>query len=156
MLNNVQGLIGFCRSVCGDVFYYTLNVGWAWGWRSWLFIGAVILKSAPSSWMNWACPCLLFYTFAAFMLSTQLNYMAEENKLAPNCICVLKKHVTNILKDGRYALFLYISHLCIKILLPVCVIVLIIVSIFMNSLPKLSAYKAIFSSLWWCLIADGW
>uniref|UniRef100_A0A8C6KMK6 Replication protein A subunit n=1 Tax=Nothobranchius furzeri TaxID=105023 RepID=A0A8C6KMK6_NOTFU len=35
------------------------------------------------------------------MLSTQLNYLAEENILAPNCVCILKKHVTNILKDGR-------------------------------------------------------
>lgn len=43
--------------------------------------------------------------FSAFMLSTQLNYLIEENKLAQNCICVLKRHVTNILKDGRYCLF---------------------------------------------------
>lgn len=35
------------------------------------------------------------------MLSTQLNCMAEDNSLAPNCICILKRHVTNILKDGR-------------------------------------------------------
>uniref|UniRef100_A0A8C4I9B3 Replication protein A subunit n=1 Tax=Dicentrarchus labrax TaxID=13489 RepID=A0A8C4I9B3_DICLA len=41
------------------------------------------------------------HTLSSFMLSTQLNYMAEENILAPNCICVLKRHVTNILKDGR-------------------------------------------------------
>lgn len=46
---------------------------------------------------------LLFDPSAAFMLSTQLNFMAEENVLAPNCICILKKHVTNILKDKRYA-----------------------------------------------------
>uniref|UniRef100_A0A8C7KY05 Replication protein A subunit n=1 Tax=Oncorhynchus kisutch TaxID=8019 RepID=A0A8C7KY05_ONCKI len=37
----------------------------------------------------------------AFMLSTQLNPMAEDNRLAPNCICQLKRSVTNILKDGR-------------------------------------------------------
>lgn len=43
------------------------------------------------------------------MLSTQLNHMAEENILAPNCICNLKRHVTNILKDGRYTHFLHIS-----------------------------------------------
>uniref|UniRef100_A0A8C7YYS6 Replication protein A subunit n=1 Tax=Oryzias sinensis TaxID=183150 RepID=A0A8C7YYS6_9TELE len=36
-----------------------------------------------------------------FMLSTQLNCMAEENILAQNCVCVLKRHVTNVLKDGR-------------------------------------------------------
>uniref|UniRef100_A0A3B5LML2 Replication protein A subunit n=1 Tax=Xiphophorus couchianus TaxID=32473 RepID=A0A3B5LML2_9TELE len=40
-------------------------------------------------------------TPAAFMLSTQLNYMAEENLLVPNCVCVLKRQVTNVLKDGR-------------------------------------------------------
>ncbi|KAJ0063749.1 hypothetical protein NL108_006693, partial [Boleophthalmus pectinirostris] len=36
-----------------------------------------------------------------FMLCTQLNYMAEDNTLAPHCICLIKRHVTNILKDGR-------------------------------------------------------
>lgn len=41
------------------------------------------------------------HTLSSFMLSTQLNFMAEQEKLAPNCICVLKRHVTNILKDGR-------------------------------------------------------
>uniref|UniRef100_A0A8C2XGG7 Replication protein A subunit n=1 Tax=Cyclopterus lumpus TaxID=8103 RepID=A0A8C2XGG7_CYCLU len=41
------------------------------------------------------------HTLSSFMLSTQLNFMAEENLLAPNCICILKKHVTNILKDKR-------------------------------------------------------
>uniref|UniRef100_A0A3B4UCM0 Replication protein A subunit n=1 Tax=Seriola dumerili TaxID=41447 RepID=A0A3B4UCM0_SERDU len=41
------------------------------------------------------------HTLSSFMLSTQLNCLAEENRLAPNCICVLKRHVTNILKDGR-------------------------------------------------------
>ncbi|KAG7484777.1 hypothetical protein MATL_G00054340 [Megalops atlanticus] len=41
------------------------------------------------------------YTMSSFMLSTQLNPMAEQNLLAPNCICLLKKNVTNTLKDGR-------------------------------------------------------
>ncbi|KAM6932268.1 replication protein A 70 kDa DNA-binding subunit isoform 2-T2 [Lycodopsis pacificus] len=41
------------------------------------------------------------HTLSSMMLSTQLNYMAEENILVPNCICLLKKHVTNILKDKR-------------------------------------------------------
>ncbi|XP_037329613.2 replication protein A 70 kDa DNA-binding subunit [Pungitius pungitius] len=41
------------------------------------------------------------HSMSSFMLSTQLNFMAEENVLAPNCICILKKHVTNILKDKR-------------------------------------------------------
>lgn len=44
--------------------------------------------------------------FSAFMLSTQLNYLIEENTLSLYCICVLKRHVTNILKDGRYGGFL--------------------------------------------------
>jgi len=38
---------------------------------------------------------------AAFMLSTQLNPMAEQNQLASNCVCMLKRSVTNVLKDGR-------------------------------------------------------
>ncbi|KAG9351622.1 hypothetical protein JZ751_022873 [Albula glossodonta] len=41
------------------------------------------------------------YTMSSFMLSTQLNPMAEQNLLAPNCICLVKKNVTNTLKDGR-------------------------------------------------------
>uniref|UniRef100_A0A8C6S8V1 Replication protein A subunit n=1 Tax=Neogobius melanostomus TaxID=47308 RepID=A0A8C6S8V1_9GOBI len=41
------------------------------------------------------------HSMTSFMLCTQLNYMAEENTLAPHCICVIKRHVTNILKDGR-------------------------------------------------------
>ncbi|XP_061682603.1 replication protein A 70 kDa DNA-binding subunit isoform X2 [Syngnathoides biaculeatus] len=41
------------------------------------------------------------HTMSSFMLCTQLNYMAEDNQLAPNCIILLKRHVTNILKDGR-------------------------------------------------------
>ncbi|KAG5269201.1 hypothetical protein AALO_G00199390 [Alosa alosa] len=41
------------------------------------------------------------HTMSSFMLSTQLNPMAEQNQLAPNCVCLLKKSVTNVLKDGR-------------------------------------------------------
>ncbi|XP_037533784.1 replication protein A 70 kDa DNA-binding subunit [Nematolebias whitei] len=41
------------------------------------------------------------HTLSSFMLTTQLNYMAEENILVQNCVCNLKRHVTNILKDGR-------------------------------------------------------
>uniref|UniRef100_A0A3B4AAN1 Replication protein A subunit n=1 Tax=Periophthalmus magnuspinnatus TaxID=409849 RepID=A0A3B4AAN1_9GOBI len=41
------------------------------------------------------------YSMTSFMLCTQLNYMAEDNTLAPHCICLIKRHVTNILKDGR-------------------------------------------------------
>ncbi|KAL2096114.1 hypothetical protein ACEWY4_008262 [Coilia grayii] len=41
------------------------------------------------------------YTMSSFMLSTQLNPLAEQNQLVPNCVCLLRKSVTNILKDGR-------------------------------------------------------
>uniref|UniRef100_A0A8C9R0A5 Replication protein A subunit n=1 Tax=Scleropages formosus TaxID=113540 RepID=A0A8C9R0A5_SCLFO len=41
------------------------------------------------------------HTMSAFMLSTQLNPMAEQNLVAPNCVCLIKKNVTNVLKDGR-------------------------------------------------------
>uniref|UniRef100_A0A667YIS4 Replication protein A subunit n=1 Tax=Myripristis murdjan TaxID=586833 RepID=A0A667YIS4_9TELE len=59
-------------------------------------------KTAP--WLNKLdlnARVLLLYPFTAFMLSTQLNPMAENNRLAPNCVCQLKKNVTNVLKDGR-------------------------------------------------------
>uniref|UniRef100_A0A672QIY0 Replication protein A subunit n=1 Tax=Sinocyclocheilus grahami TaxID=75366 RepID=A0A672QIY0_SINGR len=41
------------------------------------------------------------HTMSSFMLSTQLNPMAEQNQLASNCVCMLKRSVTNVLKDGR-------------------------------------------------------
>ncbi|KAL0973222.1 hypothetical protein UPYG_G00200540 [Umbra pygmaea] len=41
------------------------------------------------------------HSMSSFMLSTQLNPMAEDGRLSPNCICQLKRHVTNVLKDGR-------------------------------------------------------
>ncbi|XP_046892266.1 LOW QUALITY PROTEIN: replication protein A 70 kDa DNA-binding subunit [Hypomesus transpacificus] len=41
------------------------------------------------------------HSMSSFMLSTQLNPMAEDNRLAPNCLCQLKRNVTNVLKDGR-------------------------------------------------------
>ncbi|KAL1260826.1 hypothetical protein QQF64_008653, partial [Cirrhinus molitorella] len=41
------------------------------------------------------------HTMSSFMLSTQLNPMAEQNQLAANCVCMLKRNVTNVLKDGR-------------------------------------------------------
>uniref|UniRef100_A0A8C5CFE2 Replication protein A subunit n=1 Tax=Gadus morhua TaxID=8049 RepID=A0A8C5CFE2_GADMO len=43
------------------------------------------------------------HTMSYFMLSTQLNSLAEQNLLEPNCVCMLKKSVTNVLKDGRWA-----------------------------------------------------
>ncbi|KAI5626710.1 replication protein A 70 kDa DNA-binding subunit, partial [Silurus asotus] len=41
------------------------------------------------------------YTMSSFMLATPLNSLAEQNLVAPNCVCLLKKSVTNVLKDGR-------------------------------------------------------
>ncbi|KAJ8267219.1 hypothetical protein GJAV_G00139920 [Gymnothorax javanicus] len=41
------------------------------------------------------------YTMSSFMLSTHLNGLAEQSRMAPNCICQVKKNVTNTLKDGR-------------------------------------------------------
>ncbi|XP_057694257.1 replication protein A 70 kDa DNA-binding subunit isoform X2 [Corythoichthys intestinalis] len=41
------------------------------------------------------------HTMSSFMLCTQLNCMAEDNRLASNCIVLLKRHVTNVLRDGR-------------------------------------------------------
>ncbi|KAM7398140.1 hypothetical protein PAMA_006158 [Pampus argenteus] len=38
----------------------------------------------------------------SFLLATQLNYLPEDNLLLPNCVCMLKKTVTNTLKDGRH------------------------------------------------------
>ncbi|MBN3304615.1 RFA1 protein, partial [Amia calva] len=35
------------------------------------------------------------------MLATQLNPMVEQNILATNCICLIKRNVLNVLKDGR-------------------------------------------------------
>lgn len=45
------------------------------------------------------------------MLSTQLNYLIEENTLGLNAICVLKRHVTNILKDGRFVKVFFVCYL---------------------------------------------
>ncbi|KAG9265211.1 replication protein A 70 kDa DNA-binding subunit [Astyanax mexicanus] len=41
------------------------------------------------------------HTMSSFMLSTQLNYLAEQSLVAPNCVCTVKRSVTNVLKDGR-------------------------------------------------------
>ncbi|KAM7374453.1 hypothetical protein PAMP_007109 [Pampus punctatissimus] len=38
----------------------------------------------------------------SFLLATQLNYLPEDNLLLPNCVCMLKKTITNILNDGRH------------------------------------------------------
>ncbi|KAE8287392.1 Replication protein A 70 kDa DNA-binding subunit [Larimichthys crocea] len=41
------------------------------------------------------------HSFSSFLLATQLNSLPEENLLVPNCVCKLKKTVTNTLKDDR-------------------------------------------------------
>ncbi|XP_041707365.1 replication protein A 70 kDa DNA-binding subunit [Coregonus clupeaformis] len=41
------------------------------------------------------------HTMSSFMLAIQLNSLGEENCLLPHCVCLLKRSVTNILKDGR-------------------------------------------------------
>ncbi|XP_030633337.1 replication protein A 70 kDa DNA-binding subunit [Chanos chanos] len=41
------------------------------------------------------------HTMSSFMLSTQLNPLAEQDQLAPNSVCLIKRSVTNVLKDGR-------------------------------------------------------
>ncbi|KAJ7997406.1 hypothetical protein DPEC_G00228650 [Dallia pectoralis] len=38
---------------------------------------------------------------SSFLLATQLNSLYDENHLAPYCVCLLKKFLTNTLKDGR-------------------------------------------------------
>lgn len=40
----------------------------------------------------------------AFLLATQLNNLPEENLLVTNCVCKVKKTMTNTLADGRYVL----------------------------------------------------
>ncbi|XP_019952555.2 replication protein A 70 kDa DNA-binding subunit-like isoform X2 [Paralichthys olivaceus] len=41
------------------------------------------------------------HSSTSFLLVTQLNNLAEENLLEPNCVCMLKKTITNTLADGR-------------------------------------------------------
>ncbi|XP_023272389.1 replication protein A 70 kDa DNA-binding subunit isoform X4 [Seriola lalandi dorsalis] len=40
--------------------------------------------------------------WSSFLLATQLNKLAEENLLLPNCVCMLTKTITNTLADGRH------------------------------------------------------
>ncbi|XP_039613149.1 replication protein A 70 kDa DNA-binding subunit [Polypterus senegalus] len=41
------------------------------------------------------------HSLSSFMLGTQLNSLLEEELIAVNCICLIKKQVINTLKDGR-------------------------------------------------------
>ncbi|XP_044078682.1 replication protein A 70 kDa DNA-binding subunit-like isoform X2 [Siniperca chuatsi] len=41
------------------------------------------------------------HSLSSFLLATQLNSLSEENLLVPNCVCKLKKTITNTLSDGR-------------------------------------------------------
>lgn len=47
----------------------------------------------------------------AFLLATQLNSLPEGNLLVPNCVCEVKKNITNTLADGKYVLvFVFVFH----------------------------------------------
>lgn len=55
------------------------------------------------------CGCVFVYI--AFLLATQLNSLPEENLLVPNCVCEVKKNITNTLADGKYVLvFVFVFH----------------------------------------------
>uniref|UniRef100_A0A7N8WPF2 Replication protein A subunit n=1 Tax=Mastacembelus armatus TaxID=205130 RepID=A0A7N8WPF2_9TELE len=41
------------------------------------------------------------HSLSSFLLATQLNNLPEENLLVPNCVCILKKTITNSLSDDR-------------------------------------------------------
>uniref|UniRef100_A0A671U190 Replication protein A subunit n=1 Tax=Sparus aurata TaxID=8175 RepID=A0A671U190_SPAAU len=41
------------------------------------------------------------HSWSSFLLATQLNHLPEDNLLVPNCVCKVKKTVTNTLSDGR-------------------------------------------------------
>ncbi|XP_029303832.1 replication protein A 70 kDa DNA-binding subunit-like isoform X2 [Cottoperca gobio] len=41
------------------------------------------------------------HSWNSFLLATQLNHLKEENRLVPNCVCMVKKSIINKLSDGR-------------------------------------------------------
>ncbi|XP_040908163.1 replication protein A 70 kDa DNA-binding subunit-like isoform X2 [Toxotes jaculatrix] len=41
------------------------------------------------------------HCWSSFLLATQLNNLVDENLLVPNCVCMMKKTITNTLTDGR-------------------------------------------------------
>ncbi|XP_036974452.1 replication protein A 70 kDa DNA-binding subunit-like isoform X1 [Acanthopagrus latus] len=41
------------------------------------------------------------HSWSSFLLATQLNHLPENDLLVPNCVCKVKKTVTNTLSDGR-------------------------------------------------------
>lgn len=49
---------------------------------------------------------MMIFMRIAFLLATQLNNLPEENLLVNNCVCKVKKTMTNTLADGRYVLTL--------------------------------------------------
>uniref|UniRef100_A0A8C7TZ22 Replication protein A subunit n=1 Tax=Oncorhynchus mykiss TaxID=8022 RepID=A0A8C7TZ22_ONCMY len=87
------GLVGRCiSSAVIDKDRLTQAMGVCGGWPPSTALPMFVLVCLVS---NISIPPV------AFMLSTQLNPMTEDNRLAPNCICQLKRSVTNVLKDGR-------------------------------------------------------
>ncbi|XP_047235672.1 replication protein A 70 kDa DNA-binding subunit-like isoform X2 [Girardinichthys multiradiatus] len=41
------------------------------------------------------------HLLSSFLLATQLNHLAEDNLLVPQCVCMLRRTTTNTLSDGR-------------------------------------------------------
>uniref|UniRef100_A0A8C4II69 Replication protein A subunit n=1 Tax=Dicentrarchus labrax TaxID=13489 RepID=A0A8C4II69_DICLA len=41
------------------------------------------------------------HSLSSFLLATQLNHLPEDNLLVPNCVCKVKRTITNSLSDGR-------------------------------------------------------
>lgn len=95
-----EGLVGRCiSSALIDKDRLTQAMGVCSGWPPSTALPMFVLVCLVS---NISIPPV------AFMLSTQLNPMAEDNRLAPNCICQLKRNVTNVLKDGRYGASIFL------------------------------------------------
>ncbi|KAK5612981.1 hypothetical protein CRENBAI_003495 [Crenichthys baileyi] len=42
------------------------------------------------------------HLLSSFLLATQLNHLAEDNLLVPQCVCMLRRATTNTLSDGRH------------------------------------------------------
>ncbi|MEQ2210180.1 hypothetical protein XENOCAPTIV_009474 [Xenoophorus captivus] len=42
------------------------------------------------------------HLLSSFLLATQLNHLAEDNLLVPQCVCMLRRTTTNTLSDGRH------------------------------------------------------
>lgn len=55
--------------------------------------------------------CGYVFVYIAFLLATQLNSLPEENLLVTNCVCEVRRSITNTLGDGKYVLvFFFVFH----------------------------------------------